>query len=117
MKNKRLLGAILTLIVIIVIAFAGIYVLGNYQFDRICWDEFRNREILILSNLDSLKNQTGLELARTLSITHTTYEANVKTPEELLGVFCNVRVLLCKKDNGEIRYCQEYEIPFTVQVK
>ncbi len=115
-SNKRLLYVIITLILIIIIVFAGIVFLGNYHFDRICQEEFRNRQFSILSNIDSLKNQTGLEFARTLSITHTTYEANVKTPEELLGVFCNVRVLLCKKESGEIRYCQEYEVPFTALV-
>jgi len=116
-KGKPILLIIPVLIVIIIVVFIGSHFLWNYYFDKICQEDFREKQFAILSSLNPLKNQTGLEFARTIAVVHTSYKADVKTPSEVLGVFCSANVLLCKKESGEIQYCQEYAVPFTAAVK
>jgi hypothetical protein len=115
MKRRPSMLIAVLLVVIIAAVYAGSLFLWDYQLDSACREEFGNRELSILSSLDPLKSREGLEFARVLSVGHTAYEANVKTPEELLGVFCNARVLLCRREAGEFRYCQEYEVPFSAE--
>jgi hypothetical protein len=116
MKKNPFMLVIIVLVIAVIVILSAAGTIGRYSLDRTCQDGFAGMEIAVLGGIDSLRAQSGLEFARTVSVFYTNYDADVKTPQEMHGVFCTARVALCKKENGEIQYCQEYDIPFGVEV-
>jgi len=115
-KERSPAAVIPILILVIIVIFAVAYYVGYYGLQRTCQTEYNENEFSILSKLNPVKEQTGTEYARTLYVTFTSYRGDVKTPENIHEVYCSAYVMLCKKDNGDIQYCQDYVVPFSAEV-